>query len=88
MILCVVSYIILKRWLEQHDKIITQEAQTVADSGTVYKRLHYFTLTGDERFCHILSVFRDFFSQFFYIYASWGMAHFANYELAQENSNN
>jgi len=88
MILCVVSYIILKRWLVQHDKIITQEAQTVADSGTVCKRLHYFTLTGDERFCHVLSVFKDFFLPIFYIYASCGMAHFANYELAQENNNN
>ena len=75
MILCVVSYIILKRWLEQHDKIITQEAQTVADSGTVYKRLHYFTLTGDERFCHVLSVFKDFFLPIFFTFMPYVVWH-------------
>jgi len=30
------------------------------EAQTVCKKLHYFTLTGYERFCHVLNVFFNF----------------------------
>jgi len=44
----------------QHGKIIVQEAQ----SNTVCRKLRYFILTDDERFYHVLNVFKKIFSRF------------------------
>jgi len=44
-------------WAMQHGVVITQDAK----SNTVRRKLRCFTLTDDERFCHVQYVFSDFF---------------------------